>query len=119
MVVDAQRIVDIAIAIASVIVAVMVIEGLVGVLRQGLRLKKGFARIQDRPAPFDAEALERDLARIAAAGVAAGALQARVVAALQGIEASFAEWRATVQRIKLLRARARALPEILSQPIRR
>ncbi len=119
MIVDAQRIVDIAVAIAGVIVAVMVLESLIGAARQALRMKKGVDRILGRPAPFDADALERDLARIAAAGAAAGVLQARASAAIGGMNAGLAEWSATVERIKLLRARARALPEILSQPIRR
>jgi hypothetical protein len=116
---DVQRTVDIAIVIASVITAVVVLEGLIGVLRQALACKRGIAQITERAAPFDAEALERDLARIAAAGAAAGVLRARVVAARGVIAAGNAELTAAIERVKLLRARARALPKILSQPIRR
>jgi hypothetical protein len=110
-----QRYFWIPVTILGVIVAVAILEALISALRQALRIKRRTDAMQATLKGIDTEQFERDLARIAGSAIVGQALASRATVAIRTIRDALFDWKATVTRVRVLRDRARTLPEILNE----
>ncbi len=112
-----QRIIGIVGAVLGAIVLVAILEAGIATVRQALILNRRIGRLAGQALPFDADLLERDVARLTGLLPASQQLAMRVEAARQTIALARSEWLGTGQRIATLRDRAKALPQTLDQPL--